>query len=144
MDEKKVNWFSRSLIIALCSFIFALVTLNFWFNDKTITTEILVALTFLIIISLSEVFDNFSIGKFLTLRKKFESERLQNEQLANYNRELQQNLMSIINVKNSNTTNFFTYDGKYLKTVEPANKQDILNKAEDVLIKDEEEKSDTK
>jgi len=103
MKEKK-NLFSKILIIGLICFIILLIWLSFVYSKESfvITSGIVVCLSFIIILALSESFDNFSIGKLLTLSKNNKQIKSENERLKNENFKL---ISQMINIKNNNNQN---------------------------------------
>ena len=111
MDDSKKNWFSRILIIFLCVFISILIVISFLFSEVkyVISSGIIICFAMLIILVLSEVFDNFSIANIITLKRKLKSTT---EELSDAKREntvLRSqiiNNMSVISKQNS-TQNLF-------------------------------------
>src|SRR3954467_6438954 len=99
--EKKPNWFVRVLIILLCLFICGLIYFNFFGNSyygiKTsaqITTQLLVLIAFLTVLVLSEAFDNFSVGKLITLSRKVKEKEETNKELKQENNELRNQILT--------------------------------------------------
>jgi|GEM_PF-905401 len=71
MEPKKINWFTRILILLLSALIAVMVIYRYFKIDPKadITGGIIILLAFLIVIILSEVFDNFSVGEIIKLSK---------------------------------------------------------------------------
>ena len=89
MEQKNNNFFKLALLCVMI-FIAWLIVMNFIHNKYEITTYILICLAFMIVILLSDTFDNFSVGKILTLKrnikditKEKEDLKLQNSALLN-------------------------------------------------------------
>jgi len=103
MQEKR-SLFSKILIIGLICFIILLIWISFIYSKESfaITSGIVVCLSFLIILTLSESFDNFSIGKILTLSKNNKQMKSENERLKDENFKL---ISQMINIKNNNSQN---------------------------------------
>lgn len=69
--KSKINYFVRTLIVILGVLIFSLIISKFYiFEPKgEISNGIIILLGLLIILSLSEIFDSFSLGQFISLKK---------------------------------------------------------------------------
>ncbi|MGN5096099.1 hypothetical protein [Aeromonas sp. 61P] len=78
MNENKVNVFVRVLIVGLIGFIIWLVTYSFIFVEPkgTISTGITTLIVLLIVIALSESFDNFSVGKIFTMSREIKERKI--------------------------------------------------------------------
>lgn len=96
--EKKTNWFSRVLIIILIIFIAALVVGSFILGEPkfSLTNEIILSILLLIILALSEVFDNFSIGNLITAKKEKHEKEVELKEAKTENKELRTQLISIV------------------------------------------------
>lgn len=66
------NIFTRFLIVFLSLFLAALIIISFLLSEQkfVITGGIIICTALLIIIVLSEMFDSFSIGNLISLKKK--------------------------------------------------------------------------
>lgn len=71
MEKNKPNYFVRTLIIVLGILIISLIISRFYiFEPKgNISNKLIVLIALLIIIFLSEIFDSFSLGQFLSLKR---------------------------------------------------------------------------
>ncbi|MES2484590.1 MAG: hypothetical protein V4581_01385 [Bacteroidota bacterium] len=74
MEENKnpnINYFVRTLIVVLGVLISSLIISKFYFFDPKadISSGIIILISLLIILFLSEIFDSFSLGQFLSLKK---------------------------------------------------------------------------
>lgn len=69
--ENKINYFVRTLIVILGILISTLIIARFFFFEPKgeISHEIIILIGLIIILFLSEIFDNFSLGQFLTLKR---------------------------------------------------------------------------
>ncbi len=70
-STEKVNWFSRILLLIIGGLIAFMIVYRFFLIEPRaeITTGIIILLAFLIVLALSEIFDNFSIGEILKLSR---------------------------------------------------------------------------
>lgn len=92
-NNSRVNYFVRCLIVALGLLIASLIISKFYlFEPKgEISNGIIILISLLIILFLSEIFDNFSLGQFLTLKRTI-SEK--NEKIS----ELKENNDKLLNM----------------------------------------------
>ena len=119
MESSKNN---KKIIIALIIFITALIIVNFIFSNTKyeITFEIIICLSLLVILALSEMFDNLSIPKVISLSKNVKEVKKENEDLKDANIKL---LEQITNIKNSNSQNIFLPNS--FSTISSSNIDDI-------------------
>ncbi len=70
--NRKVNWFVRTLIIAFCVLLVSMIIYNFfWVEPKgEIQSGIVTLLLILLVLILSETFDQFSIGKLVSISRE--------------------------------------------------------------------------
>ncbi len=97
--ETKKNYFVRTLIVILGILIVSLIVSKFYyFNPQgEISNEIIILIAMLIILFLSEIFDSFSLGQFLSLKRTIS---ISNEKII----ELKENndkLLSIVIANNN-------------------------------------------
>jgi hypothetical protein len=99
MDSTGVrgNWFVRLLIVVFCAFLATLVVYRFFYIDPKaeISAGILVILAFILVLVLSELFDNFSVGKLVTMSRAMKEKEVQSTELKKENTELRGQLISI-------------------------------------------------
>ena len=105
----KVNWFSRIMVVLLILLISSMIIYKYYFLSPIgeISNGIIVFVSILILLALSESFDNFSIGKIISLSKSINSKNEAINKLEKHNSELISHLISISNTnsqKQSNTT----------------------------------------
>lgn len=108
MKDKKTNWFVRILIIILSLFILVIIMVNFLFTvpKGEINYGIITLLLLVIVLVLSEVFDNFSIGKLISLNKENKVKDNNINILKDENKTLREeviNITSLITQQQSNT-----------------------------------------
>ncbi len=125
--ENKTNWFVRILVVVLALLIISLVVYNFFVIEPrgNITTELIVLLLLLIVLSLSEVFDSFSVGQLLTLKKEVKAKKEQVSELKEEKKHLLSLVIGDITVqKQSQSVGFSSADLKeILKVIQaPLNK----------------------
>lgn len=91
------NWFVRALIIAFCLFLATLVIYRYFYIDPKadISGGLLVMLAFILVLVLSELFDNFSIGKLVTMSRTLKEKVQQTTELKRENTELRGHLVAI-------------------------------------------------
>lgn len=139
MGTNKTNWYTRVFIIILCFFIGSLILFNFFWScpPAQISKELVILVGFLIILVLSETFDNFSIAKIITLSKNVKKIEHKNEELKKENFELRNQIISIstsVNQKQFNSTVFLADDLAKMLSVKPADepeKQQKLKETEE-------------
>jgi len=91
------NWFVRVLIVAFCLFLATLVVYRYFYVDPRadISGGVLVILAFILVLVLSELFDNFSIGKLVTMSRTLKEKEQQTTELKRENTELRGHLVAI-------------------------------------------------
>ena len=91
------NWFVRLGIIAVVLLLAALVLCSFLKTPPSyqITTGVMVLLAMMIVLVLSESFNNFSIGKLLTLSREVQKTKEEKEEAKRENAELRQSLVHV-------------------------------------------------
>lgn len=140
--EKKTNWFSRVLIIILIIFIVALVIGAFVLGEPkfSLTNEIIILILLLIVLALSEVFDNFNIGNLITAKKEKHEKEVELKEAKTENKELRTQLISIVSnsVTNRNMNIFgLSKDGwVQMAGVEQAESTAVEEKKEEDLAVD--------
>lgn len=124
MESNKSN---KVTIIILMIFIVSLILMNFIFTEPKyeITIEIIICICLLVILSLSEMFDNLSIPKVISLSKNIREIKKENDDLKNTNIKL---LEQMTNIKNTNSQNIIIPNS--FNTISSSNIDDI-NKNDD-------------
>jgi hypothetical protein len=97
----------KTLVVMLCLFIAALIFLSFLWEKPPgkISLELLVLISFLIILVLSEDFDNFSVNKVFSLSRNLADKEKTNAELRKENGDLKNLLINISNNFNQNQVN---------------------------------------
>lgn len=91
------NWFIRILIVAFCIFLATLVVYRYFYVDPKadISGGLLVILAFILVLVLSELFDNFSIGKLVTMSRTLKVKEQEKTELKRENTELRGHLVAV-------------------------------------------------
>lgn len=97
MDQPSSNWFVRTLIVIFCVFLGAMVVFRFFLIEPKgeISGGLLVLLAFVLVLVLSELFDNFSIGKLVNMSKSLKEKEAQKTELKKENAELRTQLITV-------------------------------------------------
>jgi hypothetical protein len=134
ISKHKTNWFVRTLIIAFSSFLIALVAYKVFYVDPgaEISGGLVLVIAFIVILILSESFNNFSIGEIISMSREVKEKDLQTKDLKTENIELRNQLISISNSINlrQTSTNIIGYPGVNFDavTVKKAAQEEIENK----------------
>ena len=111
LQKKKKFNFTRLLIIFLGIVIIGLIVSSFVFSNEkfTLSTEIIICLLLLVVLSLSEEFNSFSIGKIFTLQKEADTANRNLKEVREENITLRQQFLAQFNAtaKQSNMQNLF-------------------------------------
>ena len=109
--DKSPNYFVRTLIVGLSLFISWMIGYNFISVDPIgeIGTGLISLLAFLMVIILSEAFDNFSVGKVISLNRENSKKEKDVSSLKSENSELRKQIINIATTVNQNqsSTNIF-------------------------------------
>jgi hypothetical protein len=128
------NWFVRLLIVAFCAFLGTLVVYRYFYIDPKaeISVGLLVLLAFILVLVLSELFDNFSVGKLVTMSRVLKDKDAQASELKKENLELRSQLISISTSvsQRQTSTNIFGLPESMvdLLTVKKAPAEEVENK----------------
>lgn len=107
---EKANYFVRTLIVIFVVALLAMVFASFSFADPKfqITAGIITIVGFVVILILSESFNNLSLGKILSLNKEISKKETEKEQVKTENKELRQELFKIVsNIQQSQVNNTY-------------------------------------
>lgn len=139
--EKKQNRFSRVLIVILTVFIAVLIISSFILGESkySLTNEMILLILLLIVLSLAEIFDNFSIGNLFMAKKEKHEKEVELKEVKQENKELRTQLISIVSnsVTNQNMNVFgLSKDGlMQMAGIEQAESSAVEEKqAEDSVI----------
>lgn len=150
--KKEINWFAKIGLIILTILIVSMIIYKFFCNEPIaeISTGLIVLLAFSIVLVLSESFDNFSVGKIITLSRAvkdketvIEKKNVEIRQVENEKRELLTQIISLSNNFSQRQSNTNIY-GATPETI----KQFTIQKAEEPEIeklkqKEQEEENKT-
>lgn len=134
MTDKKSNYFVRALIVALSGFVVWIVAYSFLSLEPkgTISTGIITLIVLLVVIILSESFDNFSVGKVLTMSREIKAKDSSINKLNSENTELRKELVNVVTSisQNQSSTNIIGFPDDLAKKmgVEKATDEEISKK----------------
>ncbi len=124
--ERKTNWFVRILIVLLCLFLSGLIVYRFLHFAPLgdLGVGVLVVLTLIVVLVLSESFDSFSVGKLLSLSREVQKHEAQVAELKRENTDLRSQIVSVATTvtQRQNSTNIMTLPqdfARYLVTKAP-------------------------
>lgn len=110
-NKKEVNWFVRIALILLAGLIFTMVIFKFFFNEpiSDISAGLIILIAFLLILVLSESFDNFSIGKIISLSRQLKKKEEKVNQVETEKKELLNQIITLTNSvsQKQNNTNIY-------------------------------------
>lgn len=134
MKENKNNIFIRVLMIGLVGFIIWIITYSFLHIEPkgSISTGMITLIIFLIIIVLSESFDNFSVAKLFTMTRELKTKDISIEKLDNQNNELRREIIKVVTSisQNQSSTNIIGFPDEIAKRigVQKATQDEITKK----------------
>lgn len=142
--NSKPNYFVRTLIVLLCFCIGVLIFYNF-FQTKPkgeISTGLITLISFLLVLTLAESFDNFSIGKLISLNKKVKEVKLENVELERKNTELINQIISVTSNQSQSQSHTSVYGDYYAdmkkgsqsKEIDPDQVKELLNSIDDTPL----------
>lgn len=125
-NPKKTNYFVRVLIVLFSLGLAFMIGYNFICVEPVgvVKNGIYILLSMLLILVLAESFDNFSIGKLISIKREIEIKKDENTKLERKNSELISHLISITNTQNQKqqSTNVFgDYYTDTRKNLQPKN-----------------------
>ncbi|KQA50418.1 hypothetical protein CGT77_03405 [Vibrio cholerae] len=106
MNDKKVNYFVRCLIVGLAAFIVWIISYSLLSPDSkgAISAGMITLVILLVVIVLSETFDQFSVGKIFSLSKEVAKKNGSIVRLKNENTELRKELVNVVTSINQHQT----------------------------------------
>lgn len=124
--QNKPNYFVRIMIILFCVGLSSMIGYNFFVVEPVgiLKSGIYLLILILLVLVLSESFDNFSIGKLISIKREIETKKTENEKLEQKNSILVNHLISITNTqtqKQQNTNVFGDYYTENRKNLQPEN-----------------------
>lgn len=110
-NKKEVNWFVRIALILLAGLIFTMVIFKFFYNEpiSDISAGLIILIAFLLILVLSESFDNFSIAKVISLSREVKKKEEKIAQVETEKKELLNQIISLTNNVNQRQSNTNIY-----------------------------------
>ena len=134
--ERKENWFVRGMIIAFCLLIVAMIAFSyFWMDPKgEINSGIITLLLILLVLVLSESFDNFSVGKLVSISREVKRKDKVVQKLEKDKSDLLSQLITISSTQNQtqqHTNVYGDYNAPKGATVERATEQEVQAKETD-------------
>jgi len=126
---KKTNYFVRTLIVFFCIGLSFMIGFNFIAVEPVgvIKEGIFILLAILLVLVLAESFDNFSIGKLVSIKREVEVKKEENKKLEQKNTELISHILTITNTqtqKQQTTTvlgDYYTENKKDIQHEKPNN-----------------------
>lgn len=107
---EKINYFVRTLVVMFVIALLSMIFISFYSAEPKyqITTGIITIIGFVLVLVLSESFNNLSLGKVLSLSKDVQKKESEKEQVKSENKELRQELFKIIsNIQQSQINNTY-------------------------------------
>ncbi|MBT0082715.1 hypothetical protein [Vibrio alginolyticus] len=109
MSDKKENKFVRVLIVGLSGFIIWMITYNLLYPDTkgVISASMITLVLILVVLILSESFDQFNVGKLLSLSREVQKKEKSIDSLNKENGELRRELVNVVTSisQNQSSTN---------------------------------------
>ncbi|MDF3840062.1 hypothetical protein P3W85_45145 [Cupriavidus basilensis] len=130
-ERKKPNWFVRILIIAFCILLASMIAYRYiTIEPKAEISGGLITLLFLLLILvLAESFDNFSVGKLISISREVKKKERDVEKLEKQNTHLLSQLISLSNTQSQNQNHTNVYgDYHATPTVQKASETDVQEK----------------
>lgn len=130
MEDNKINWFVRVLIMLFCIGLVVMIGVNFFGVEPygEFKDGMFYLLFLLLVLVLAESFDNFSIGKILSVKREIRHKETENRKLEQKNTELIAHLISITNSqtqKQQSTNVFGDYYSDFPKDLQPTNNDNV-------------------
>src|SRR5690606_31629084 len=107
---EKTNYFVRTLIVIFVIALLSMAFISFYLAQPKyqITAGIITVIGFVVILVLSESFNNLSLGKILSLSKDIQKKEAEKEQVKTENKELRKELFKIVsNIQQSQVNNTY-------------------------------------
>jgi hypothetical protein len=137
VDNSKPNWFVRALIIFIGLLLSAIIIYNFFVKEKgTITYGLILLICLILVLILSEIFDNIKFLRILSLNKTVEEKSNEVKVLQNE----KQNLFNLLvtNISSNKNTMSNGISGLELKEIIKILKADPTKIQEETKAKEDE------
>lgn len=129
--SKKTNWFVRILISVFCLIIVGMVLFRYLTIDPKgeISAGIVTLLLLLLVLVLSESFDNFSVGKLISINRVIRKKEKEVEKLEKQNSQLLSQLITISSSQTQTQSHTNVYgDYHAAPTVQKASEEEVRDK----------------
>jgi hypothetical protein len=136
--DLKPNYFVRVLIFLLCVFLAGMVAYKFLCVEPrgVIDSGVLIVIGLIVVLVLSENFDNFSVGKILSISRVVKKQEKEIEKLERQNENLLAQVVSVSAVQNQNQSHLNVYGDYHVAppAVTPATPEEVeqKNESEDI------------
>lgn len=135
-QAKKENWFVRGLIVLFCLLLASMIGFSYFGVEPKgqISSGIVTLLLLLLVLVLSESFDNFSIGKLISITRKAQEKEIEVKNLEKEKSELLTQLITISSSQHQtqqHTNVYGDYHAGRGASVERASEQEVEAKASD-------------
>ncbi len=135
-SEKKENWFVRVLIVLFCLLLASMIGFSYFGVDPKgqINSGIVTLLILLLVLVLSESFDNFSVGKLISITREAKKKEKEVLKLEKEKSELLSQLITISSSQHQtqqHTNVYGDYHAGKGASVERASPQEVEAKASD-------------
>jgi Na+-transporting methylmalonyl-CoA/oxaloacetate decarboxylase gamma subunit len=135
-SDKKENWFVRILIVAFCLLIASMIAYTYFGVEPKgeINTGVITLLLILLVLILSESFDNFAIGKLISITREAKKKEKEVQKLEKEKTELLSQLITISSTQHQtqqHTNVYGDYHAERGATVERASEQELKAKETD-------------
>lgn len=131
VSQKKTNWFVRIYITLFCSLLTGMVLYRFFILEPKgeINSGLISLLSLLLVLILSESFDNFSIGKLISITRESNKKEKEIDKLEKQNSNLLNQLISISNTQSQNQNHTNVYGDYHASaSVQKATEADVQDK----------------
>ncbi|WP_053981400.1 hypothetical protein [Marinagarivorans algicola] len=128
--ERKTNWFVRCMIVVFCVLIAAMIAFSYFYIEPKgeINSGVITLLSLLLVLVLSESFDNFSIGKLVSISREVKKKGQEVQKLEKDKAGLLSQLITISNtqIQSQQHTNVYgDYHASKAASVERATEQEV-------------------
>lgn len=131
-DERSPNYFVRFLVFLLCIFLAGMVTFKFVYTEPrgVIDSGVLIVLGLIVVLVLSEAFDNFSLGALLSISREVRKKEREVQKLEKQNENLLAQVVSVSATQNQNQSHLNVYGDYHVSPpiVTPASPEEVEQK----------------
>ena len=135
--DHKPNYFVRTLIFLLCVFLAGIIAYKFLCVEPrgVLDSGVLMVIGLIVVLVLSESFDNFSVGKILSISRVVKKQEKEIEKLERQNENLLTQVVSVSAVQNQNQSHLNVYGDYHVAppAVTPATPEEVeQNESENI------------